>query len=84
MFPLIYGYFRVNWNRYRPSELKENMERGGEGGELPAYGKMSTIMIAWLRKIVTWNHLQWLEVLLTFVWVGDLSFHNNSGFLKNC
>ena len=28
MFELIYGYFRVYWNRYSPKELKRNY-RGG-------------------------------------------------------
>ena len=40
--------------------------------------KMSTTMVAWLRKIVNWNRLQWLEILLTFVGLADVSFHYNS------
>ena len=40
--------------------------------------KMSTTMVAWLRKIVDWNRLQWLEILLTFVGLADVSFHYNS------
>ena len=44
--------------------------------------KMSATMVAWLRKITTWNCLQWLEILLIFVGIGDVSFHYKSGFLK--
>ena len=37
---------------------------------------------AWLRKIFIWNHLQSLEILLTFLGEGDGSFHYKSGFFK--
>ena len=40
--------------------------------------KMSTTMVAWLRKIVNWNRLQWLEILLTFVGLADVSLHYDS------
>ena len=34
--------------------------------------KTSATMVAWLRKIVNWNRLLWLEILLTFVGVADV------------
>ena len=58
------------------------VEEGGRWGEGTSLWKMSTVMAAWVRKIVSWN-LQWLEVLLTFVGLGDVNFHYKSGFLKN-
>ena len=39
---------------------------------------MSASMVVWLRNIVSWNSLQWLEILLTFIGAGDLSFHYKS------
>ena len=45
---------------------------------------MSATMFAWLEKIISWNRLQWLEILLTpsFVGVKDEIFHNKSDFFK--
>ena len=34
--------------------------------------KTSATMVAWLRKIVNWNRLLWLEILLTFVGLADV------------
>ena len=31
-----------------------------------------------LRKNVSWNRLQWLEILLTFAGLADVSFHYDS------
>ena len=78
MFQLILGYFRVNWNRYRPVELKRFMEGATNLWKMPAS------MVACLRKIVSWNRLKWLKILLTFAGVGDVSFHNKSVFLGTC
>ena len=47
-------------------------------------------MIAWRRKIVCWSCLWWLEILLKFVGVGDVSFcyksfsSRNWVFLRYC
>ena len=43
---------------------------------------MSTIMVAWLRKIVSQDCLQLLEILVTYVVVDDVSFHHKSDFFK--
>ena len=43
---------------------------------------MSATMVAWLRKIISWNRLQWLKILLTFEGIGDVSFHYKPGFFK--
>ena len=43
--------------------------------------KMSAAMVAWRRKIVNWNCPQWLEILLTFIEVGHVTFYHK---LKNC
>ena len=80
MFQLNYGYFRVYWNRCRPVELKKYIE-------VTSLQKMSATMIAWLRKIVSWNCLQWLEILLTFGGLANVSLHYDSfslqiGFFK--
>ena len=42
--------------------------------------KMSVTMVAWQRKIVNLNYLKWLEILLTFLGVSDVSFHYKSAF----
>ena len=42
---------------------------------------MSAAMVAWRRKIVNWNCPQWLEILLTFIEVGHVTFYHK---LKNC
>ena len=90
MFQLNYRYFSVYWNRYRPVELKYI--------EVTSLQKMSATMVIWLRKIVSWNCLQWLEILLTFEihltsWhtLNNLTFerkfirfHYKLGFLMNC
>ena len=68
MFQLNYGYFRVYWNRCRPVELKKYTE-------VTILQKMSATMVAWLRKIVSWNCLQWLEILSTFVGLANVSLH---------
>ena len=38
----------------------------------------------WLIKIISWNRLKSLEILLTFLGVGDVSFHYKLGFSSNC
>ena len=52
-----------------------------EGGYTSLW-KMSTIMVAWLRKIASWDRLQYLEIRLTFIGEGDISFHYKSGSFK--
>ena len=77
MLQLNYHYFRVYWNRYRPIELKKI-----EG--VYQLTKLLATMVAWIRKIVNWNCLQWLEIFLTFVGLADVSLHYDSflsGFL---
>ena len=81
MFQLNYGYFRVYWNRCRPVELKKYIE-------VTSLQKMSTTMVAWLRKIVSWNCLQWLVILITFGGLANVYAMIRSqyklGFLSNC
>ena len=45
---------------------------------------MSVTVVAWLKKIVNWNYLKWLKILLTFLEVSDVSFHFQSVFLRDC
>ena len=76
MFQLNYGYFRIYWNRYRACRIKKNIEGA------TSLQKISATMVAWLRKIVCWNRLQWLEILLTFGVLADVSLHYDSFSLK--
>ena len=68
MNQLNYGYIRVYWNFYWPVELKKYIE-------VTSLQKMLATMVAWLRKIVSWNCLQWLEILSTFVGLANVSLH---------
>ena len=72
MFQLNYGCFRVYWNRYRACRIKKKIEGA------TSLQKMSATMVAWLRKIVSWNCLQWLEILLTFEGLANASLHYDS------
>ena len=83
MFRLIQGYLRGYWSCYRPVELKTKIYGGGGGGrEVNSVWNMSTSMVAWLRKIVSQDCLQRLEILVTYVVVDDVSFHHKSDFFK--
>ena len=83
---------RKTWQPGKAGEVYQNQETMVTPGgltdlqfiriEATSFWKMLTIMIVWVRKIVNWNRLQWLEVLLTFVGVGDVNFCYKSGFFK--
>ena len=79
MFQLNYGRFRVHWNSYRPVELKRFMESGYQLTKNVGHYGCLTKKNCQLKLC-----LQWLQILLTFVRLANVSFRYKSGFLRNC
>ena len=70
---------RLFYGTLKPLQACRIEENYGEGYQsIKSVGHYST----WLRKIISCNRLELLEVLLTFIGVGDVSFHYKSEFLK--
>ena len=63
--PIDLKLFKGTLKPLQAHRIKKNF-----GGGLPVYEKYRP-----LWKIVSWNCLQWLEILFTFIGVGDASFH---------
>ena len=68
---------RLFYGTLKPLQARR-IKKNYRGGGLPSYEKFLSLKVAWQRKTVSGNCLQWLEVLLTLVEVGDVKFQHKS------